>query len=140
MKWLLSLLILNLTFLAFSQTKDSLGTTTDSVEITVPPYWSSCIEESDSLRMICSEEAVLDFILEHIQVPSSLNESSIVNVSFDINKSGEITNIQPLNTTNEEVHLEIKRLLLSMPKWSPGYNKDRVIKVRYTIPVPFIVP
>lgn len=62
-------------------------------------------------------------------------------VSFVVTKDGSINNITVLKSSNyPELDNEALRVVKSMPKWSPGKNKGKVVNVRYTIPIQFKIP
>lgn len=138
MRLFLSICLSLLPSLCFTQTKDSTDVESKEIEITTPPYWSSCESEPDSLKLICSEEAILDYILENIHVPSHLFENLVVQTSFDISPKGEITNIKTFECDDDLVNQEVSRLLNTMPNWTPGYSGSEAIKVRYMIPIHFV--
>ena len=60
-------------------------------------------------------------------------------LSFVIEKDGRLTNIQVLQTPDRSLSEEAIRVLNKSPKWSPGKQRNQVVRVKYTLPVDFRV-
>ena len=60
-------------------------------------------------------------------------------VTFVIEKDGRLTNIQVLQTPDRSLSEEAIRVLNKSPKWSPGKQRNQVVRVKYTLPVDFRV-
>ena len=59
--------------------------------------------------------------------------------SVVIEKDGRLTNIQVLQTPDRSLSEEAIRVLNKSPKWSPGKQRNQVVRVKYTLPVDFRV-
>ena len=76
----------------------------------------------------------------HIQYPPIAQEMSIqgkVTLQFTIEKDGSLQNVKVLSTPDESLSKEAVRVVSSSPKWKPGKQRDRAVKVTYTFPVIF---
>ena len=76
----------------------------------------------------------------HIQYPQIAQEMSIqgkVTLQFTIEKDGSLQNVKVLSTPDESLSKEAVRVVSSSPKWKPGKQRDRAVKVTYTFPVLF---
>jgi protein TonB len=76
----------------------------------------------------------------HIQYPQIAQEMSIqgkVTLQFTIEKDGSLQNVKVLSTPDESLSKEAVRVVSSSPKWKPGKQRDRAVKVTYTFPVVF---
>ena len=76
----------------------------------------------------------------HIQYPQIAQEMSIqgkVTLQFTIEKDGSLQNVKVLSTPDESLSKEAVRVVSSSPKWKPGKQRDRAVKVTYTFPVIF---
>ena len=76
----------------------------------------------------------------HIQYPQIAQEMSIqgkVTLQFTIEKDGSLQNVKVLSTPDESLSKEAVRIVSSSPKWKPGRQRDRAVKVTYTFPVVF---
>lgn len=60
-----------------------------------------------------------------------------VTLQFTIEKDGSLQNVKVLNTPDESLSKEAVRVVSSSPKWKPGKQRDRAVKVTYTFPVVF---
>ena len=55
-------------------------------------------------------------------------------LSFVIEGDGRLTNIQVLQTPDRSLSEEAIRVLSKSPKWSPGKQRNQVVRVKYTPP------
>lgn len=58
-------------------------------------------------------------------------------VSFVIDKSGNLGDIKVLQTPDNLLSDELRRVLLRSPQWTPGTINKQAIKVKYTLPIMF---
>lgn len=67
------------------------------------------------------------------------NVQGTVILSFVVNVAGEISDIQVLKSLGGGTDEEAKRVVKSMPRWSPGSNNGIPVNVRFVVPVRFAV-
>lgn len=82
------------------------------------------------------------WVQENVVFPQIALENGIqgrVVLSFVIEKDGRLTNIQVLQTPDRSLSEEAIRVLSKSPKWSPGKQRNQVVRVKYTLPVDFRV-
>ena len=60
-----------------------------------------------------------------------------VTLSFTVEKDGKVTNVRVLRGVDPSLDDEAVRVVKSSPKWKPGKQRDRAVKVTYTFPVIF---
>ena len=60
-----------------------------------------------------------------------------VTLQFTVEKDGSVTNVKVLRGVDSSLDKEAVRVVQSSPKWSPGKQRDRAVKVTYTFPVIF---
>ena len=58
-----------------------------------------------------------------------------VTLQFTIGKDGKLQDVKVLNSPDESLAQEAVRVVSSSPKWEPGRQRDRAVKVSYTFPV-----
>ena len=58
-----------------------------------------------------------------------------VTLQFTIGKDGRLQDVKVLNSPDESLAQEAVRVVSSSPKWEPGRQRDRAVKVSYTFPV-----
>lgn len=60
-----------------------------------------------------------------------------VTLQFTVEADGRVTNVKVLRGVDESLDKEAVRVVSSSPKWTPGRQRDRAVKVTYTFPVIF---
>ncbi|MDE5906292.1 MAG: energy transducer TonB, partial [Alistipes sp.] len=80
------------------------------------------------------------WVQQNVKFPQIALENGIsgrVVLTFVIEKDGRLTNIQVLQTPDRSLSEEAIRVLNKSPKWSPGKQRNQVVRVKYTLPVDF---
>jgi len=88
------------------------------------------------------QEAMMNFIQENVNYPSLALENVIqgrVTVMFVVEKNGEITNIEVVKSVGWGLDDEAVRVVKSMPKWIPGENNYRPVRVKVALPIKFVL-
>ena len=86
------------------------------------------------------EKALLNYISENIVYPQSAKDKNIsgrVFVSFVIEKDGSVSDVKVMRGIDEECDAEAIRVVKAMPKWKPGMDNGKPVKVSYMLPVNF---
>lgn len=86
------------------------------------------------------QTAMLKYIMENIKYPKQIMEEGIqgrVTVSFIVEKDGRVSNVRLLRSVQPLLDKEAVRVVKSMPKWSPGKQKGKPVRVRFNLPVMF---
>lgn len=60
-----------------------------------------------------------------------------VTLQFTVNADGTVSNVKVLRGVDSSLDKEAVRVVSSSPKWKPGKQRDRAVKVTYTFPVIF---
>jgi len=60
-----------------------------------------------------------------------------VTLQFTVNTDGSVSNVIVLRGVDSSLDKEAVRIVSSSPKWKPGRQRDRAVKVTYTFPVIF---
>lgn len=60
-----------------------------------------------------------------------------VTLQFTVNPDGSVSNVKVLRGVDSTLDKEAVRVVSSSPKWKPGKQRDRAVKVTYTFPVIF---
>ena len=84
--------------------------------------------------------AMIKFINENIQYPQTsieMNEQGRVYLSFVVESDGSITNIAVERGVSSDLDREAKRVVRSMPKWTPGESKGKKARTRCRLPINF---
>ena len=60
-----------------------------------------------------------------------------VTLQFTVNTDGSVSNVKVLRGVDPSLDKEAVRIVSSSPKWTPGKQRDKPVKVTYTFPVIF---
>lgn len=85
----------------------------------------------------------IKYIQQQIIYPKEAVKTGIegrVFVSFAINEKGEIEGIKIVRGVNPLLDNEVLRVLKLSPKWTPGKQQGKPVKISFTIPVEFKLP
>ncbi len=81
------------------------------------------------------------WINKHTNYPAVAQENGItgrVYVSFVVNKKGKVVNVKIARSGGDpSLDKEALRVISSMPGWKPGKQRDKAVKVTYTVPINF---
>ncbi len=75
-----------------------------------------------------------------LQYPEIARENGVqgrVTLQFTVNTDGSVSNVKVLRGVDSSLDKEAVRVVSSSPKWKPGKQRDRAVKVTYTFPVIF---
>jgi len=75
--------------------------------------------------------------LVYPEVAKENNVSGRVTLQFTVNADGSVSNVKVLRGVDASLDAEAVRVVSSSPKWTPGRQRDRAVKVTYTFPVVF---
>jgi len=82
--------------------------------------------------------ALMKYLGNHIRYPSSARRMGIegrVTIQFVVNQAGEIADIKVLRGLSGDCDNEAMRVIKEMPKWKPGRQGGRPVKVQMVVPV-----
>lgn len=86
------------------------------------------------------EKALMQWLSKNLKYPAAAAEQSIqgkVHVQFIVNKDGGIVDTKVLKSVDPSLDKEALRVVSSMPRWRPGKQNGKLVRVKYTIPVVF---
>ena len=58
-------------------------------------------------------------------------------VGVVVDKNGSVTNLTILKSIDPYLDKEAIRVISSMPKWTPGVQNGKKVRVKFTVPVSF---
>ena len=88
------------------------------------------------------EEAMFEFIrnmISYPQLPKEMGIQGNVYVHFVVSKTGHITKVTSSGAPHDDLADEAERVVKGMPKWIPGEQAGKKVKVKYTLPIRFIL-
>lgn len=85
-------------------------------------------------------EAYLDFMAKNIKYPAECEKNGVegrVLVDVVIDEEGNVTEPKVKKSVDPLLDAEALRVVKMMPKWTPGMNEGKAVKVLYTVPFTF---
>ena len=86
------------------------------------------------------QDALNRFLVRNIKYPLLAQENGIqgrVVCQFVVNSDGSIVDISVVRGVEESLDKEAIRVIKSMPKWTPGRQGGKSVRVKYTLPIRF---
>jgi protein TonB len=86
------------------------------------------------------EPALYKYLGENIKYPQMAKESGIqgrVFVTFVVERDGTVTDVRVLRGIGGGCDEEAIRVVKNMPKWTPGKQRGKAVRVQYNLPVKF---
>lgn len=97
------------------------------------------VEEKPSF-MGGDANAFSKWVNERLVYPEIAKENGVqgrVTLQFTVNTDGSVSNVKVLRGVDPSLDKEAVRVVSMSPKWKPGKQRDRAVKVTYTFPVIF---
>ena len=88
------------------------------------------------------ELALRKFIAQSIKYPVIAQENGIqgkVYVNFVVDKDGSVTAAKIARGVDQSLDKEALRVVNNLPKWKPGKQRGKAVKVSYTVPINFVL-
>lgn len=82
----------------------------------------------------------LKFLSQNIRYPAISQENGVqgrVIVQFVVNQDGSIVDPVVVRSVDPYLDKEALRVISMMPKWKPGKQRGKAVRVKYTVPVTF---
>ena len=86
------------------------------------------------------QDSMLSFIVKNVEYPATARQNEIagkVFVGFVIDETGSVTNAKIIRGVDYDLDKEALRVVNLMEKWTPGKEKGKTVKVKYTLPINF---
>ncbi len=83
---------------------------------------------------------LMKYIQKNVKYPPIAKEYNItgkVYVSFIVDKSGLVTNVKVVRGVDKNLDAEAVRVVKSLPKYKPGKQRGKPVRVMFTIPINF---
>lgn len=126
-KYFVIIVLLVLPFVSFSQT-----TTTEE-----PP---ALLVAEEMPVYPGGDDAMRQFLVSNIIYPQIAKENNIqgkIFVEFIIEKTGEVTNVKVIRGVDPLLDDEAVRVVKLFPKWKPGKQEGKLVRVRFIVPIIF---
>ena len=87
------------------------------------------------------QQALFKYLSENVKYPVIAQENGIqgrVICQFVVNKDGSIVEVEVVRSGGDpSLDKEAVRVIKTMPKWKPGKQRGKPVRVKYTVPVNF---
>ncbi len=86
------------------------------------------------------DQAMMKFVAENVQYPQEARDKEIsgrVMVGFIVEKDGSVNEVKVVKGIGGGCDEEAVRVVKAMPKWKPGKQKGKPVRVHYTLPLTF---
>lgn len=83
---------------------------------------------------------MMEWLAENLRYPQSMidgNIEGLVVVQFKVRTDGSISDIEIKRSICPDADAEAKRIVASMPRWTPAMKDGKTIETSYTLPVNF---
>lgn len=127
-----------------------------AVKVQEKRLWRRLILESDTTETKSGKEfpcipetspqfpgghiALVEYLSKNIKFPKSKEKENVqarVVASFTVDKDGSITDAKIVRSQGEAFDNEALRVINGMPKWIPGTQNGKAVRVKYTLPITF---
>lgn len=121
----------------------------DVAEPAVEPIWDAAeemprfrgcesLEGTKAEKKSCADKKLLAFIYDKIHYPQlakSIGIEGVVVIQFVIEKDGSISDIEIAKDIGGGCGLAAEAVVKQMPRWIPGKQRGKPVRVRYRLPV-----
>lgn len=83
---------------------------------------------------------LLKFLQNNLKYPENAMKNNVqgrVIVQFVVEKDGTLTEFKVARSVDPDLDAEALRVLQIMPKWKPGMQMGKIVRVKFTVPVSF---
>ena len=87
------------------------------------------------------QQGFREWIARNLKYPESAAKKGIggrVYVQFAVNSKGEVVDAVVLKGVDPALDQEALRVVMSSPKWEPGRQRGKPVKVQFTFPINFV--
>jgi TonB family protein len=106
------------------------------------PAFPGCEGKRGDDLKACTELEVRKYTSRYTKYPQIAKDAGIsgtVYVYYEINKKGKIENAEILRGVHKSLDSEALRVIKNIPTHTPGEQRGKPVRVRYTVPVKFIL-
>lgn len=85
-------------------------------------------------------QALFEYLQQNVKYPEDAVKQKIegrVIATFVVETDGSINNVEVVKPAFPSLDAEAVRVLSAMPKWTPGMQSGKVVRVKYTVPINF---
>ena len=114
---------------------------TPKVEVKYVPEEQTIFEVVENMPDFPGGQAALmQYLAKNIKYPTIAQENGTqgrVIVQFVVNRDGSIVDAKVVRSVDPYLDKEALRVINTMPKWKPGMQRGKPVRVKFTVPVMF---
>ena len=91
-------------------------------------------------EFVGGQAELMKFLAENVHYPEAaykVGKQGRVIVTFIVEADGSVSNAKIVKKVSDELDAEALRVIGTMPKWKPGMQNGKAVRVKYTIPITF---
>ena len=81
------------------------------------------------------QEMFFKYVAKNFVIPAESPSSVKIFISFIVEKDGSLTDIKVLRDSGYGTGKEAVRVIRSSPKWKPGLQNGKAVRVKYSVPI-----
>ena len=105
------------------------------------PMFPGCEDVDDyAERRACAERRMLEYLYEEVSYPALAKENGVQGkalLQFTVEKDGSISGVEVVRGPQAGIDAEARRVVEGFPRWEPGRQGGRPVRVRFTLPIDF---
>ena len=85
-------------------------------------------------------QALFEYLSQNVKYPADAENQKVegrVIATFIVETDGTINNVEVVKPVFPSLDAEAIRVLSGMPKWTPGKQSGKEVRVKYTVPINF---
>ena len=85
-------------------------------------------------------QAMIEFLQTNMKYPEDAEKQKVegrVMVQFVVETDGSVSDVHVAKQVFPSLDAEAIRVVQAMPKWTPGKEKGKVVRVKYNLPIVF---
>lgn len=126
-----------------------INTEDNNEQIVIQAPIAAAVEEEETVIFVVAEtmpsfpggdQALFKFLSENVKYPVIAQENNIqgrVICQFVVNRDGSIVDVEVVRSVDPSLDREAIRVIKSMPNWTPGKQRGKTVRVKFTLPVNF---
>ncbi len=86
------------------------------------------------------QAALMSYLSKSVKYPEEALKDNVqgrVIVGFIVEKDGSVSNAKIIRGVDSALDKEAIRIVMSMPKWTPGRQNGKNVRTKYNVPVNF---
>ncbi len=110
-----------------------------TVQADVMPYFKGCenLAKGSVEKRNCSNQALVAFIAQNLEVPKNMASSGVVYVNFVVTEMGVVKYVSILRGLEDTQNEAAMKIVRAMPTWQPALLNNMPVEVKMTLPIRF---